>query len=478
MTFTPVLAKNWAQKKRNLFFFLFAAGIGLVAFLILALVTQNVFVTVLLTPILAIGGAYALVGFPHVARKDGKPLVEAKVKPYLFFLLFPLFAVLLYPIVGTFATQAGLPPDFVAIPSILLALIGAASAAYFLVGFPPLIKQGRDAYNRIEPERRPFLFYPLFVIFFLIIYLALGVTTTRLMGRVADDPTSLLNWQVILVLPLSVVGAAALAYAIAGFPTPKRRARDYLPTVTGKRRPRYFLLTTLLLTLPFMVIIGALLTPLSKTGAASGFLPPSLVLPLALVLGAIAAAGVAALSWGTPHTWRAYDDYEPGLSQRARVPTFLGTSLFVGLVVVIIFGLAGLELFWGIVVGGLATLFLALLLTGAIADMRRRKREEGALLPEVPDKLKAAILFPAWFVSALVIYAILTFAFPALVALNAVVGITVGFVATFALLESSYFKELRDTRAARRALAEARDARRREVLGLPPKGAKKKRAKA
>src|SRR5687768_1315380 len=116
----PVLS-SWPAKKRTVFFAPVAAGMALVAFVVLALSTQNFFLTVLLTPTLAIAGAWALLGWPEILRKDGKPLVDPKVKPYLFFAIAPILALLLYPIFGVALTQVGLPVKWIAYVSMVLA---------------------------------------------------------------------------------------------------------------------------------------------------------------------------------------------------------------------------------------------------------------------------------------------------------------------------------------------------------------------
>ena len=452
----PVLAQ-WPEKKRNLAFLPFALGVFLVAFVVLALATQSFFLTILLSPPLGVAGAYALVGFPRLARKDGRPLVDEKTKPYLFFVLAPLLMLVLYPVLGVALTNVGLPPKWLAIVSMTLAIGLGLSASYLLVGFPPLWRQARESYARLPPERRPFLFFPLFVVFFLVLYLTLGVLTTRVLP--ALGPTErLLNLQVLLLLPLTLALAALLAYLLVGFPRPRASLRESLPKVTGKHRPRYFLLTLLLAGIPLTMVIGAVLTTLS-----SRFLPPAAVLPLALGLGYALSLGVAALAWGTPQRWRRYDDYTPGIPQRARLPLFGGISLVSALVLTVLLGVAGLDIFWSLLLGLAVGVALLLALTG-LAKRIAARRHERSLLPELPDGLKPLVLFPTWFLVAGLLFAVLTYAFPRIVAVNAVIGIVAGLALAFFLVEQPLWKDLREERRREREKRKQWEARRKQAL--------------
>lgn len=463
----PVLAKL-PPKRRMVLFPAIAAGVFLVALVVLALSTQHFFLTMLLSPALGLGAAYALVGLPELRRKDGTPLIEPKVKPYLFFALAPLLFLVLYPLLGVALTQAPIPVKWLAIVALGLAILLGGALAYLLVGFPNVHQAAVRRYQAIPPERRPFLFFPLFVLFFLGVYLFLGVTSTRLVERVPADPIALLNVQVLVLLPLSLAIAAGAATLLVGFPKPSKSPAEYIPKVTGRRRPQVFLVTFLLGGVPLTMVVGALLTAVAKTDAASeAFLPAGLVLPLALVLGYTLSLGIAALAWGTPRTWRRYEDYQPGLPAKARLPVFLGLSLATTLGIILVFGVAGLDLFWGLIVGLLAGVLVLLAVTGALRRILAR-RHESTLVPDLPDGLKPLILFPAWFLLAGLLFAVLTYALPGLVALNAVVGLAVGLAVTFLLLEAPLWKELREERRQQKEKRKAWEARRKAALAEEP----------
>lgn len=452
----PVLSA-WPPKKRTTFFAPIAAGIFLLTFLVVAFATQNFFLALFVPPILAIGGAYALVGLPDLKRKDGKPLIEPKLKPYLFFVLVPLLSLLLYPILGIALTQAGLPLKWLAIVSIVLSLGIAIAAAYFLVGVPNVVATARKQYEQIPRERRPFLFFPLFVVFFLVLYIVLGVATTQLLGVVAPgDPTALLNVQVLVLAPICALLAGVLAWLLVGIPKLARNPTVYLDKVTGKHRPRVFLGTFFVLGIPLTMVIGAILTGTTP-------LPSTLVLALAVILGYMLSLGVAALAWGTPTRWRQYEDYVPGVNPRVRVPLLVGASIATGLAVVVAFGLAGLDLFWGMIAGVLLAALVAILLTGTHKRIAAR-RGQATFVPDLPDGLKPLILFPTWLLTSLLLFAVLTYVLPGLVAVNALVGLAVGLVVAFFLIEQPLLKELREERRRERQKRKEWEARRKERL--------------
>jgi hypothetical protein len=451
----PVLSA-WPVRKRTLAFAPIAAGIWLLTFLVVALSTQNFFLAMFLPPPLAVGGAYALLGAPEVKRKDGKPLIDPHAKPYLFFALAPLLALLLYPILGIALTQAGLPVKWLAIVSIVLSLGISVAASYFLVGVPNVYATARRKYEQLPPERRPFLFFPLFVVFFLILYIGLGVLTTQLLGLAAADPTALLNIQVLVLTPVCALLAGVLAWLLVGIPKPSKAPAEYFPKVAGKHRRRVFLGTSLLLGIPLTIVLGAILTSTTP-------LPSTLVLALAVVLGFMLGIGIGALAWGTPARWRQFEDYEPGIHPRVRTPLLVGASIATGLAVAVAFGLAGIDLFWGLIVGILVAALVALLLTGTHRRIAAR-RGQSTLVPDLPDRMKPLVLFPAWLLTSLLLFSILTYMLPGLVAVNALVSFTVGLLLAFFLLEQPLLKALRDERRRERAKRKAWEARRKERL--------------
>ena len=455
----------WPPKKRTAWFLPMAAGILLLSFLIVAFSTQNIFLAFLVPPFLAVGGAYALVGWPEIKTKDGKPIIEPRVKPYLFFVLAPLFALVLYPIVGVALTQIGLPLKWLAIVSIVIALTGGIAGAYFLVGIPNVIAAARKQYTDIPPERRPYLFFPLFVVFFLILFLTLGVLSTSLVGRVSpEDPAALLNIQVLILLPLCLLVAGLLAWLLVGIPKAVTAPAHHLPKVTGRHRPRVFFATFLVLGVLLTYAVGAALTFFSA-------LPPLIVLPLAVVLGFTLSAGISLLAWGTPAKWRAYEDYRPAIPPEAGLPLRVLGAIALGIAVIVVFGLAGIDLFWGVLVGALVAGIASLFATGVHGRIFAR-RNAATLVPDLPDGLKPLILFPTWIVIAIVLFAILTYLLPGLVAVNALVAILVGLAVTFLLLEQPLLKDLRAERRLERQKRKDWEARRKAKLEEAARAAK------
>lgn len=462
----PVLAKL-PPRRRTLLFVPVLLGVFLVLGLTLALTTHDPYVVLLVTVPGSVAAAWALLGWPEAPRrKDGRPLVDPKVarfRPWLFFLLAPLLAALLYVLLGYPLTQSGVPVTLLAWVTLALAVPLGCAAAYFLVGFPKDLLRAREAYERIPPERRPYLFYPLFVLFFLVLYLGIGVATTEALDKV-DGGVALQNLQLLLVLPLCLILAGLLAYLLVGVPRPSKSPRAYLPKVTGKHRPRYFLLTLVLAGVAFTLLLGTLLNQVARTSSdRDAFLPAELVLPLAVLLGFALSLGVAALAWGTPRRWRRYEDYQPGLPPRARLPVHLATGLAVMLAVTVVFGLTGLEIFYGLLLGVVLGALVTLQLAGLLPRILER-RKAGTLLPDVPDRLKPLILFPTWFLLALVLFAALTFALPDLVAWNAVGSLVVGLAVALFLVEQSLLASWLEERRLARERRKAWKARRKEVL--------------
>src|SRR5260221_14124394 len=119
MAWKPVLAA-WPQKRRNLLFAPIALGLFIVLFLAVGFPTGDPFIAGLVAIPGAVAGAWALLGWPVVARKDGKPLVEPQHRPFLFFALAPIFFIVGYPIFGILLTKLALPTALLAPISIVL----------------------------------------------------------------------------------------------------------------------------------------------------------------------------------------------------------------------------------------------------------------------------------------------------------------------------------------------------------------------
>src|ERR1051325_2630149 len=462
MPFQPVLASR-PQKQRNALFGAFALGVFVLVFFILGFILQDVFIPLLVAAPAGLAGAWALVGWPVVTRPDGRPLVEAKWKPFLFFPLALVFAFALYAIIGVFLTQGGVPVSLVAYVSLCGSIVLACAAAYFLVGFPHVIHAARHQYERIPPERRPFLFFPVFAVTFLVLYVGLGVGTTKLLSSFTDRVVFRLDIQVLLLLPFTLVASALVASLLVGFPKPQKPLRESLPKVTGKHRPRAFLATFLVAGVPLTVLVGALLT-YAAASAPPGSLPDALHLPLALVLGYSLSLGLSAAVWGTPRRWRQYEDYTPGLSPRARLGGAAAAGFATALAVVVAFGIAGVDIFWGLLAGLILGLAVGLVLAGFHRRVAAR-RDAPTLVPELPDRAKSALLLTTWLVIALVVASVLTYALPAeSVPWNILVALTVGLVVAFLMVEQGLLQEWRVERRRQREKRKAWAKRRKEAL--------------
>ncbi|MEA3201000.1 MAG: hypothetical protein QOE90_2428 [Thermoplasmata archaeon] len=457
----PVLDKLPADK-RTLYFVPVAAGAFLLAFLILAIATPDIYYPIVLSLPIAIAAAYVLLGWPILTHKDGKPILDPKVKPYLFFPLAIFLSLLLYPVAGTPLTRTGLSLDLATYLSIAIASVGGCVLAYLAVGFPTPQMRLKDAYRAIPAERRRHFFWPIFVLTFLVLYVLLGVVTTGLMDRYPDRVTELLGLQPLVLLPLCVLLAALVGYLTVGIPTPRHGPAEALQKVGGKARPRLFLATGVVLGIPFTAILGAILTGFTNVNPrGKDLLPADALLPIAFALGFVAAFGISAAVWGGPGRWRRYPDYEPGIPKRMRAPVFLAAGLAAALAVVAAFSLAGLDIFYGLLAGAFVGLLVTLALWGSLK--RLFGKHEHGLLPAVSDRQKPLILFPVWLGIALLIFTTLTYALPDLVTVNLLAGLVVGLVVALVLLESRLFRTLlherREARARRKAWKEMRKRR-------------------
>jgi MFS family permease len=462
----PVLDKLPAER-RTLFFVPVAAGAFVVAFLLLAILTPDIYYPMVFSLPVGIATAWALLGWPILTHKDGRPILDPKVKPYLFFPLAIFLALLLYPVLGTPLTRTGISLDLATYLSLALASVGGCVLAYLAVGFPTPHTHLRDAYRAIPPERRRHFFWPVAVVTFLVLYLLLGVLTTSLMDRYPDRVTELLGLQPLVLLPLCLLLATLVGYLTVGIPTPKHGPVEALNKVGGKARPRLFLATGFVLGIPFTAALGALLTGFTNVNPhGADLLPADALLPLAAALGFAASFGISAAVWGGPGRWRRYPDYEPGIPKRMRAPVFLGAGLAAMLAVVAAFSFAGLDIFYGLLAGLLVGTLVTLALWGVLKRVLGR-REQG-LLPPVPDRQKPLILFPVWLGVALLLFVTLTYALPDLVATNLLVGLVVGLALALALLESRLIRTLlherREARARRKAWKALRKQRLQEEL--------------
>lgn len=454
----PLLASKPAMW-RSLLFGPTLLGLLIVVFLVLGFATDQFLVSLIASAAVALAGTVALLGWPEVKRKDGKPLVDPRWKPYLFFLLAPALGVFFYMLFGAVLTQLALPAQLLAYASLGLSVVAACALAYWLVGFPHVIRGARTAYATVPPERRPFLFFPLFVVIFLVVFLGLGVTTTQAMGKLGDSQL-LLNIQVLVLLPVSLLVAGVGAYLLVGIPKPQRSPTQYLPKVTGKHRPWVFAATFLLLGIPLTLLIGMLLTWVAGRVAA---FPAGLILPLALLLGYMLSLGIAALGWGTPRKWAQYDDYTPGIPPRARVPLYVASGVAVWLGVTLIFGLAGADIFWGLLTGAILGILVGLQLAGIMGLVAQRRRER-TIVPDMPDRLKPLIFFPAWLVMSALLFTVLTYTLPDIVHWNLLASLVISLAILLFLLEQPLLLDLVADRQREREKRKAWEQRRQERL--------------
>lgn len=459
----PVL-ERWPQKKRNLWFGPSALGLALVAFVLVGFTmtaaapeANGVLVALLFGPALGVAGAWALFGWPQLTTRTGKPLVSARWRPFLWFPLFVVFSAVGYVVLGTFLTPI-LPPTLLAYVALGVSVIAAGVVAFWLVGFPHLVRFAKDQWATVPVDRRPFLFFPIAAVLTLLFYFLLGLAITQTAIPLSVQP--------LIVLPIAITLACVAAFFLVGFPKPKRSLKTYVPEVPGRSRPLAFLVTWLLAGLPLAYLAGLALS------LAPAF-PHAALLPLALVLGYAAAVGVAALAWGTPRSWRRFSDYKPGLPQGARVALFVPILVGFAIVGSVVAYALGLDLFWGILLGGAVGALVGLRASGAWSKLTEMRAGSKTLLPPMPDMVKPLVLFPTWILVGGLLFVVVTYAFPTLFAVAFVLAAVLGLAVAVLLVEEATIRETMADRRERKAQEAERKRRRAEALAkLAPSGKK------
>lgn len=457
----PALPAMPPQMKRNLKFLGVALGGSLLLFLIIGFTLtgsnpdgNGFLIAMLLGPVGGVTAARLLHGWPRLETRDGKALVPPQYKPYLFFVITPAVTFVGYLVLGVYITPYVENPQYVPYVALAVGLVVGASVAYFLVGFPKFWEPVVKGWRAIPTERRPWLFFVAAPAFTVLFYFLLGLLLTNVEAIGDVIP---LETQPLLALPLAVAAACALAYRLLGFPKPQKPVREYVPEVPGRARPLAFLVTLLVAGVPLSYLAGLALTYAPR-------LPGGALVPLAVVLGLSAGAGVAALAWGTPRKWRRFADYRPGLPEGARYALFLPVVVAFAIVGGAISNGVGFDLFPGILLGAAIGILVGLQVSGALAAMRRARGTRRTILPELPDMVKPLVLFPTWFLLGWLVFVTLAYAMPELVWYHLWIAIAVGGAVSVYLVEEPTFLDWRERRREARRRAAALKARRKEAL--------------
>lgn len=443
------LLKKWSPVRRAVAFVPFVILGALLAFLLVGFPTNQIAIAILVAPFAGVAFAWLLVGFPRVARKDGRPLVEPRVKPWLFFVAFPLYALFAYPFLGL-ALSPFLPPALVVYVPMGLALAIAGVGAYFTTGFPAFGKDVRDTWARVPPKTRPWLSIPIGLVLSLVLYFLIGWGLTAYLG---------VPWAPLAALPLGLVLGFTLAVLALGFPRPEKPVKDLVPRAPGNARPGLLVATWLLLGLPCAFAAGLALGYVP-------FVPAEYELAASLLIGFLLSFALAVLVWGLPGRWRKLPDYTPGVSNEVRVALVLPLTFAVAAVVAFALGLAGLDLLPSLLIGTVLGLASAVLATGTHRTLRQTRAPA-----TIPEKVKPLLLFPTWIVLAAVVFVPLTWFLPAWFPINLAIALLVGFAVAFILVERDVLGEWRGERARKRALKADIRRIRAERLGAAPAAA-------
>lgn len=434
--------ERWPQEKRTLWFGPLALGLAFVAFLLSGFIFNSAWnpflVALFVGPILGVAGAWALVGWPKLVSKSGKPLIAPKHKPWLFFPLFFLGTALVYVLLGVFLTPV-LPPSILAYVTLAIALISAGAGSFLLVGFPDLTRSAREAWRNIPDARKPWFFFPIAIALTLALYFVVGLALDSTPMPVALVP--------LIALPLALAGGATAAYFLVGFPKPPADFKERIPRIPARSRPIAFIVTWLIIGAPLSIIVGAI-------AQAALVLPAAALVPLALGVGYAIALAPAVGIWGTPRKWRTLEGYDGGgLTEAVRRALFLPVFILVLAAAVSTAALAGLELAPAALVGGAIGLPLATRVSGV-------KPFGLAKTPDLPDMLKPLVLLLVVVTVGGLVFVlgstVIPGYLPAVIGLALLAGLATGLLLTERALVADFFAERKREKERRAALARVR----------------------
>lgn len=266
----------------------------------------------------------------------------------------------------------------------LIALIAGpaigVTAARLLYGWPRFeTKEGKPL---VGPRARPYLFFPLTTVFAGAFYVVLGV---------ALSPVLPVSVVVYVPLAVGVLGGAALAYFLVGFPPLVTEARAQWSRVPPAHRPWLFFPFAVAFALVAYFLLGVALTntPMSPT------LQPLVALPLGAILGGVAAYFLV----GFPKPTKSVREYVPDVPGRRRPLAFAVTFLVAGVPLSFLVGLA-LGLVPNFPHGALLPLALAagyvaaLGVAAAAWGTPKRWRQFADYKPGLPEGARIALFVP------------------------------------------------------------------------------------
>lgn len=454
----PLLSKV-APARRTLLFAPVALFAAFLAFFIVGLIAGVFIVAALLALPLGLGVAWLFLGTPDLRRKDGRPWIEPKVRPYMSIPTAALVALVLYYVVGIVVTPIeAIPIAVVSYITIAVALAGGVAAGVLLFGAPPVARAPRDAYAKIPPEKRPYLFFPLAFLFFAIVYYGLGTALT------SYGPPSLP--QALVAIPVALVSGAALAYLLVGFPRPKRKLAE-TPPIPARARPVLFAATVVALGPLFAFALGPFASDLPFGGVVD--------LYIGLGVGYVLAIVAAFLAWGGPRRWGREGDWRPNLPPELRVAFFVPAALLVGSVVVVVASVAGLPFAVALLLGTGVGVLAGLAASGALKRVRRTPEA----LRELPEIVKPLVFFAVWFLVGGLVYVGLVTLFGPYAWAAVVLAFLAGLAAAAGVVEGPYLRERARVRAERRrelrVLREERANRLKAVAAPPQRAAEPKK---
>lgn len=476
---SPVWLRDWVPEKYRRYAFLpLALGLGFLVFGIVGLTVQEflaAFVAgIVLGPVLAYGALGPPLTRAEVAKAQARlPRLPPERRAFLFFPAAILAAAVFYFLAGLALTTLPLDEDLLVLPALLLAVPAAIAVAFLLYGFPRPrrgLRGLRSPLELVPEEKRPFLFFPLGLVFAAPLYLLLGLLLTEfLVPSVAGQP-GLLDPDP--VASLALLGAVALGFAasyrLVGVPRASAiRERLRVPEVPERARPAAFV--------AFVVVVGSLLAlvlggTLGALDAFAGEAALDLAFPLFLLAGWLLAAPLAGKLFGYPVPRKPLRAYVPALGREHRAAALLPLTIALGLAFTLLLGLAlGRVPFADLEDAYLdALLAFPLAFLVALRLLRVRARElDPRALEALPERAKPAVVVALTLLAGTLLFTAVGQVLTGFLA-AAAVSYGLGLALALALVERSGLAPALGRRAERRRREREIEARLRREMGLAP----------